>query len=357
MLTFHYFDDIIKSIIILEEFMDNLIKRLGEKLKNLSYSVSHSKVVRMLAVGALTFSMALSFAACKPHNQDTPNPPIINPGTDDPSNPGKNPTNPGAEDPYAKYSPALQAVLNSDYYNKQITKAKNGQFHAVNGYSVANNVFGQIPYTFLEGEGYDVDELKTTDVEITALTYTYEGKENELYNLVNVSYNTKDRYISQYLLKYKISDQEYKDLKMLINGNYIQTGLFVQELNNFHTPEVVSHYNIGYDAYNTILSALGRANPIKAKIEKGLETFSISNIYPENNYSIDLQIFGKTDSSTDISKILTTKIDFRSLSNAHFENNVFEIGTFAGEYSNVSDTSNISMYKDYPGLGGKDLAI
>ncbi len=357
--------------------MDGLIKRMGDKLKDLSYSVSHSKVVKMLAAGALSLSMALSFAACNPSSQITPNPPVINPGTNpgtdptnpgtnpgtDPTNPGTNPgtdpTNPGTEDPYAKYSPALQAVLKSNYYNKQIYKAKNGQFGIINGYPIAKNVFGQIPYKFLEDEGYNVDELKTTDVEINALTYTYEGKENELYNLVNVSYNTKDRYISQYLLKYKISDQEYKDLKMLINGNYIQIGLFVQELNNFHTPEVVSHYNIGYDAYNKIIKDFSNGTPINDMLEGQASAFALLSVdsnQETNSYTIGMRVFGSnTNEYLQDTKTLDVKFNFWD--GATYNNEIFDIFSVFGRYSDYSETSNISMYKDYPGLGGKDLAI
>ena len=145
---------------------------------------------------------------------------------------------------------------------------------------------------------------------------------------------------------------------MLINGQYIQTGLFVQELNNFHTPHVVSHYNIGYDAYNTILKLLNQTSSIKELIDaKEISAFIVLDVDPNpNNFMFRTRIIGNHSiNSVGKTKILDFDVNLYDTAGAYYDNGFFSLFALDGYPSNYSDTSNISLYEFYPDSRTKDF--
>ena len=55
---------------------------------------------------------------------------------------------------------------------------------------------------------------------------------------------------ANFVLSYQLTEQEYNDLYMLHEDNYIQSGLFIQELDAQKNAKVESHVNVEKDTFN-----------------------------------------------------------------------------------------------------------
>ncbi len=108
---------------------------------------------------------------------------------------------------YSKYSKILQEVLTNNYYNNLLAQAK------VDASLYSSAKFTTHPYGFLEREGFDIEAIK--DGELDCKTYAF-YKESEPNNLYMAVYAEKDEGIyNEYLIRYKLTEQEMYDYKML----------------------------------------------------------------------------------------------------------------------------------------------
>lgn len=155
---------------------------------------------------------------------------------------------------YSKYSKIMQAVLTDSYYKELLGYAYN---HA----SQYHDIIGPYPYSFLKNQGYDVEKIKneTFNLDIDANSYIYYDETDSLYmslKVENASYSVHGNYYTNYVLKYKLSKQEYEEFKMLSEGGYLQAYFFIQELDNQRTPQVLSKTKWAVSSYKDMANTL-----------------------------------------------------------------------------------------------------
>lgn len=190
----------------------------------------------------------------KPNNPSTPS---TDPGEDKNPEP-EQPTEPD----YSMYSKTLQTVLTSDYYNDLIALMKTGHYKDPNKnyFDGGFNKAECIPYTFLKKQGENIQDILNDDIRVICSPYINDNDKNVLFNRVEITYdNDNNDYIKQYLIKYKITDQELEDLKMLYQGKYYQAQMFVQELDNQRDAELVSEFSIYESTYKGLLAEFNMA--------------------------------------------------------------------------------------------------
>jgi len=233
----------------------NLLTKLGEKFKNIKDETKKRIVATVLAGGIALSGLGMTgCTSCNPDPNNT-NPPITNPGgdnggTQDPGN--NNGGNSGSQTPdYSKYSQILQNVLTDPYYldleSMEIADKKIGSGR----YSFNNPKFMALPYGFLEDEGYDIEQIKKSNLYAKSEVYV---KNNDLFIELRAEtktganfYKENSSYLTNYLIKYTLTDQEMKEVKALhqpldpfSKKTYLQAPMFIQELSYLKNPEIIS---------------------------------------------------------------------------------------------------------------------
>ena len=87
---------------------------------------------------------------------------------------------------------------------------------------------------------------------------------------------------------------------MLNQNEYIQSGFFIQELDNQREPEVLGEFSIYKETYDGLLYRLSKSKKIATALnDREIASFTIKSytMDDENNYYLDCLIFGK-DKST-----------------------------------------------------------
>ena len=209
----------------------NLISKLIDKLQNVSPTTKR-RIISLILAGGMAFS-GLTMAGCDNTSTTTP-PPIVDSGTQNPA--------------YAKYSKILQNVLNDEnnYYYHLIGNADAyGKDSLGNCYAMNHPQYQCIPYGFLEDEGFDIEKLKNKELYCYSQMYS---KGNDLYIEVKAEKQASTNYLTDYILKYQLSEKEMNDLQNLFvyglyNGSkviYYQAPFFIQELSYLKDPAIIS---------------------------------------------------------------------------------------------------------------------
>lgn len=152
------------------------------------------------------------------------------------------PSKPDKEE--SKYSQILQTVLDSNYYNEMIDKSMEEN----SAIFFSNPNFAPIPYAFLQQNGFNVAAIRDRQLKCNTEMYFIGDDTNNLYMSVHVQ--NDESTITDYVLKYNITDKEYNDLQMLFEEDYIQAPLFIQELSNQKTASVQSKISLTKNAYD-----------------------------------------------------------------------------------------------------------
>ena len=249
----------------------NLLTKLVEKFKNIKDETKKRIVATVLAGGIALSGLGMTgCTSCNPDPNNT-NPPIVTPGGDNGetqtpggnnggsqtpgSNSGGNTSggnNSGSQTPdYSKYSQILKNVLTDPYYldleSMEIADKKIGSGR----YSFNNPKFMALPYGFLEDEGYDIEQIKKSNLYAKSEVYV---KNNDLFIELRAEtktgtnfYKENSSYLTNYLIKYTLTDQEMKEVKALhqpldpfSKKTYLQAPMFIQELSYLKTPEIIS---------------------------------------------------------------------------------------------------------------------
>lgn len=142
-----------------------------------------------------------------------------------------------------EYCQILQTVLTSDYYNNLIDSQQYLHFNSPE--------FNPAPFKFLEQQGHNMDSIKKGTLMCDTYIYFVANNKNNLYMSVKTDNAAGD--VTNYVLKYNITNKEYDDLKMLYAGNYIQAPLFIQEMDNQKTPTIESCVSVTYNTYKMLL--------------------------------------------------------------------------------------------------------
>lgn len=120
-------------------------------------------------------------------------------------------------------------------------------------------------------------------MECKTSVYTKDNDTSKLYISVRVeNKNGSKNYYTNYVLKYSLTKQEYNDLYMLYENNYVQAPLFIQELSKQKTATVESKVNITTSGYQKIVNKIMSADIVT------------KNVFGTNDLDIDL-IYASTD--------------------------------------------------------------
>ena len=190
-----------------------------------------------------------------------------------------------------EYSQILQNVLTDNYYNGLIQEAeiykKNNDFSYIH-----SNAYNAIPYGFLEDEGFDVEAIKNDNLKCETEAFILNDEPNSLYLTCRVENKASTDYYTHFVLKYNLTENELKDLKLVYKdiaqgqGVSFQAPFFIQELSQVKDTVKLTEMNITKES------------------EKELEQ-SIA----ENNFAIDLPKFGNNISVTYVKEEPITKME------------------------------------------------
>jgi len=251
----------------LNEKFVNLIARLKARL-------STAKIVKSVASLALAAGIAVSACGCEnivnpfyPQESDTEKQTTIE--TDELGNiigdyetessnnsdhigsdkePENNPTQSG-------YSEILQYVLDNPEYDQTIREAHNLKNEGIRRV-LEKPQFQPHPYGFFEDEGYDVNAIRNGVVESMSIAYTLNKEPNNLYIMSRVECAGEQPYYTEYILKYKLTDKEMSDYKMIFENNYIQAIFMHDAISEFKTPEIVYETKITINAHKLLYDAM-----------------------------------------------------------------------------------------------------
>lgn len=174
-----------------------------------------------------------------------------------------------------EYCQILQTVLTGDYYKNLIDSQQYLHFNSPK--------FNPAPFKFLEQQGHNMDSIKKGTLMCDTYIYFVENNKNNLYMSVKTDNAAGD--VTNYVLKYNITNKEYDDLKMLYAGNYIQAPLFIQEMDNQKTPTIESCVSVTYNTYNMLLNTFNTNN-----MKKIFNTNSIDIDITKLNTNRELEI-------------------------------------------------------------------
>ena len=177
------------------------------------------------AMLCLVLAFVSIFSAC---TAGTANP-DVDPGKD----PGTVPDTTPEEQ--TQYSQLLLDILDDDYYDRTTQEFYDAKYFLQKA--------DALPYQFLMEQGHDVEKIMTNELYEYSIAYTLGDDKNNVYVSTRVENEGIDTYYTSYTLKYSLTDQEYNDMVMLFENNYIQSGYFIQELAKQKQPTVLANVN------------------------------------------------------------------------------------------------------------------
>lgn len=235
----------------------NLIRRLYARFKN-------TKVYKCVIALVLAVVVSTSATACLPiepieTESSQTNESNKNSGTNlletthgKPSETTKTTETKQPTQPEIEYSEILENILNNSTYNQLISAAKTNP----NIYNEGE--FKPHPYTFLQQEGFDIEKIMNGTHEAYTLSYVKEDEPNNLYMFTRVNNNS---YISNYLLKYELTDEEMDDYD-LVHDDPSSTSYFIQsvfmnnEISKLKTPEIVGKSKMSEQAFTNMTETM-----------------------------------------------------------------------------------------------------
>ena len=262
----------------------NLLTKLSESFNNIKEETKKRFIASILTGGIAISSLGMTGCTSCNTDPNNTNPPIINPGDNGPTiNPGDNNggNNSNTQTPdYSKYSQILQNVLTDKYYKNLINDDMSYSFkRAFNHPS-----YQPIPYGFLEDEGFDINKFKNKNLSCTSELYSIN---NDLYIEVKAENESSTNYLTNYVLKYSLTDKELGELKKLFTSvdfylgeaTYYQASFFVQELSYLKDPEIIS------TAYLTKFANISAREHFDAKkyLSKSHICIYLGSTYKENS--------------------------------------------------------------------------
>lgn len=239
---------------------------LIEKLKNMKEDTKKRILATALA-GSMVASAGIGVVGCKSTEDSTESNYSSATIPNSSHNSSNSSSSSSTNNKYANYSTILQAVMLDDQYYKLGLVACDKD----NGYRWSYNKqkYMNIPYGFLEDEGYDIEKIKNEKLYCKADIYV---KDNSLY--IELRAETKGNvafwenytdYITNYVLKYDLTKQELNELLSLykyVNSSisyattFIQAPLYIQELSYQKTPEIISKTYTTLDSLTESAKAL-----------------------------------------------------------------------------------------------------
>lgn len=356
----------------------NLIEKLAGKWADFKYAVRHSKIARRVATlmlaGAMAVPVVLSASACTVTIKDNGdgtfdiNPVDPNPGDGTGNNQGNNQGNQQGgnqqggstekpEPDYSKYSQLLRDVLTDPEYDELYKRYESGDIKEGTTGDLGLNLFEAIPYDYLANKGEDVESIKNGKVAVSADLYTLNNDNSHLYNKLNITHflNNGENYINQYLLKYKISEQELKDLTMLYNGKYYQGPVMFQKLSSTREPIQAIEFSLTEKANKNLISG---ANNKKTAISiltnydqigsVNIMSMTPTTLWGEDCFETTFLLFGSANNTDAVSKRNLYEITAQqSIATAKisFNNNILDLDNINAMYPNLISSTPITYFQ------------
>ena len=289
----------------------------------------------LIALFAITAAVcgAFGFAACGDKTENSGNAG----NTEQGGNQGGNHTDGNNnEDKLSKYSQILQNVLTDSSYDGAIDNCTSsiGIIHYEPELYAA-------PYNFLEKQGHDIDSVKNGDLECKTSVYTKDNDTSKLYISVRVeNKNGSKNYYTNYVLKYGLTKQEYNDLYMLYENNYVQAPLFIQELSKQKTATVESKVNITTSGYQKIVDRYHNYDVLSSDVfgTKDLEFDIVYANQEENALNLAIRTApGYKNMIVNNAQIRNHYLIVAPLTNLKEENSIFNLNTIATTSSNLDE--------------------
>ncbi len=256
--------------------------------------MKNSKIILSLIFVFIFIFSAFAFTACSPNCQGLTIPSNQSSGGGSAS--GGSDSNGG--DNEQKYSDIVIKLMTDDYY---YNIARTILYDST---KVEKNML-PIPYKFLREHGHNVDAYLEGTLNVFASSYIYDNDHNHIYVSVkaeNVSYHEYGNYYTNYVLKYPLTNREYEEYVYLnkgINGDgYVQGLLFIQELDNQKTPEIVNQINIAVKSYDDMIEQYSSSKNINFNKYYKIDM----DIYVFNKNEIEISV-----RAADVSTKYTTK--------------------------------------------------
>ena len=181
-----------------------------------------------------------------------------------------------------------------------------------------------LPYKFLREHGHNVEAYLNGTLNAFASSYIYDNDKNHIYVSVkaeNVSNSQYGNHYTNYVLKYPLTDQEYDEYTNFCKEGFLQGLLFIQELDNQKTPEIVNKINVSKTTYDLMVkeytdSILNVDNYNKMEID----------VYKADMESVSISIRESTIANSRKSYIGFVKLDYKLLANPDvYDNDVVYI--------------------------------
>lgn len=188
---------------------------------------------------------------------DTPDDSEANEGGTQDNENNQNNENNNSNIDISQYSKLLQNVLTNEYYDELIEKVRNGDNNILK-----TGEFEPHPYAFLEKQGYDIEAIKAGNDLAYTMSYILEDEPNNLYMYTRVLVDNS--YWDNYLLKYKLTDEEMKDYHLVYAGNSLEYNYYIQsifinnEISKMKTPEIIGTSKMTNDALTGMIENWGK---------------------------------------------------------------------------------------------------
>ena len=160
-----------------------------------------------------------------------------------------------------------------------------------------------------------------------------------------------EKYINQYLLKYKIKEDELKDFTMLYEGGYYQGPIMFQYLASQREPEVVAEFSIYEDTYKSFIKSLNGSDKISSLFKNKIEGFSVTGFKPnadkEDYYDLYLNVISESYKNGHVSQKEIAPIYLRLTSScgADYSNQILHCDFTAFFSSEVTQASPITYFQ------------
>lgn len=257
-------------------------------------SFKTAKIIASLALCAtLSFGIAVVGACSRNSNSDN----NIGQGNTDTDN-----TDNGGQ---TQYSQILQTVLTDSEYKQVIEKCTDSYGTTYLTY----NEMKAFPYFFLEEQEHDVASIKNSresgaPLECKTSIYIKNDDINNLFMSVRIeNKGSPENYYTNYVLKYSLTKQEYDELYMLYENNYVQAPLFIQELSRQKTPTVESKINITTSAYSKIVNRWSIL----------VNYFAMEEVFGTNGIEVDIISANVTDIEQRIDTVIRAATDYKNM--------------------------------------------
>lgn len=285
-----------------------------------------NKLAKRLATLALAGAMVLAplgLAACSANCQG-----IVVPNNQTQATPGGNTnggnTNPGGntnsnDDKGLELSDITKKLMTDDYY---LNIAHTILYDST---KTEKNML-PVPYKFLKQHGHDVDAYLDGTLNAFASSYIYDNDKNHIYVSVkaeNVSYHEYGNYYTNYVLKYPLTNQEYDEYVYLNKGGYVQGLLFIQELDNQKTPEIVNEINIAVSSYDDMIEDYTLSKNVNLNNYHKVEI----DVFTVNKNEIEISVRNSSTANSESNKIGFIKMSPTVTARIEtYDNNVNRVG-------------------------------